>query len=56
MTERAVTLYRKALDLVIPVDSMEIAKLAKLFENIFRAVNIAALVDRDESPLRSNGR
>ena len=41
VTERAVALYRKALDLVIPVDSMEIAELAKLFENIFRAVNIA---------------
>ena len=41
VTERAVTLYRKALDLVIPVDTMEIAELAKLFENIFRAVNIA---------------
>ncbi len=41
VTARAVTLYKKALDLVIPVDSMEIAELAKLFENIFRAVNIA---------------
>jgi UDP-N-acetyl-D-glucosamine dehydrogenase len=40
-TERAVALYEKALDLVIPVDSMEIAELSKLFENIFRAVNIA---------------
>jgi UDP-N-acetyl-D-glucosamine dehydrogenase len=40
-TARAVSLYELALDRVIAVDSMEVAELAKLFENIFRAVNIA---------------
>lgn len=40
-TARAVALYERALDSVIAVDSMEVAELAKLFENIFRAVNIA---------------
>ena len=40
-TARAVALYERALDRVIAVDSMEVAELAKLFENIFRAVNIA---------------
>jgi len=40
-TARAVSLYERALDRVIAVDSMEVAELAKLFENIFRAVNIA---------------
>jgi UDP-N-acetyl-D-glucosamine dehydrogenase len=41
ITARAVALYERALDSVIAVDSMEVAELAKLFENIFRAVNIA---------------
>jgi UDP-N-acetyl-D-glucosamine dehydrogenase len=40
-TERAATLYRSALDTVVPVSSPEAAELTKLLENIFRAVNIA---------------
>jgi UDP-N-acetyl-D-glucosamine dehydrogenase len=40
-TERAVALYRSALDQVVPVSSPEAAELTKLLENIFRAVNIA---------------
>jgi UDP-N-acetyl-D-glucosamine dehydrogenase len=40
-SKRAVALYERALDRVIGVESMEVAELAKLFENIFRAVNIA---------------
>jgi UDP-N-acetyl-D-glucosamine dehydrogenase len=39
--ERAVELYRSALDTVIPVSSPEAAELTKLLENIFRSVNIA---------------
>ena len=40
-TERAVELYRRALDTVHPVSSPEAAELTKLLENIFRSVNIA---------------
>jgi UDP-N-acetyl-D-glucosamine dehydrogenase len=40
-TERAVDLYRDALDTVIPISSPEAAELTKLLENIFRSVNIA---------------
>jgi UDP-N-acetyl-D-glucosamine dehydrogenase len=40
-TERAVSLYRSALEQVVPVSSPEAAELTKLLENIFRAVNIA---------------
>jgi UDP-N-acetyl-D-glucosamine dehydrogenase len=40
-TERAVELYRGAVDTVVPVSSPEAAELTKLLENIFRAVNIA---------------
>src|ERR671914_1113819 len=40
-TERAVDLYRNALDTVIPISSPEAAELTKLLENIFRSVNIA---------------
>jgi UDP-N-acetyl-D-glucosamine dehydrogenase len=39
--ERALELYRSALDTVIPVSSPEAAELTKLLENIFRSVNIA---------------
>ncbi|HEX2046011.1 MAG TPA: nucleotide sugar dehydrogenase [Gaiellaceae bacterium] len=38
---RAVELYRRAIDTVIPVSSPEAAELTKLLENIFRSVNIA---------------
>jgi UDP-N-acetyl-D-glucosamine dehydrogenase len=40
-TERAATLYRKAIDTVHTVSSPEAAELTKLLENIFRSVNIA---------------
>jgi UDP-N-acetyl-D-glucosamine dehydrogenase len=40
-TERAVALYRTALDEVHAVSSPEAAELTKLLENIFRSVNIA---------------
>jgi UDP-N-acetyl-D-glucosamine dehydrogenase len=39
--ELAVALYQAAIDTVIPVSSTQIAEMAKLFENIFRCVNIA---------------
>jgi UDP-N-acetyl-D-glucosamine dehydrogenase len=34
-------LYRTAIDTVVPVSSTQVAEMAKLFENIFRGVNIA---------------
>lgn len=37
----AVKLYEKAIDKIIPVSSMRVAEMTKLFENIFRSVNIA---------------
>jgi len=40
-TERAVELYRRALETVHAVSSPEAAELTKLLENIFRSVNIA---------------
>jgi len=40
-TDRAVELYRRALETVHPVSSPEAAELTKLLENIFRSVNIA---------------
>ncbi|HLB18800.1 MAG TPA: nucleotide sugar dehydrogenase [Gaiellaceae bacterium] len=40
-TERAVELYRAAVDTVVPLSSPETAEMTKLLENIFRAVNIA---------------
>jgi UDP-N-acetyl-D-glucosamine dehydrogenase len=40
-TERAVELYRAAVDTVVPLSSPEAAEMTKLLENIFRAVNIA---------------
>jgi len=39
--ERAVTLYSRAIDTVIPVSSCGVAEATKLLENIFRSVNIA---------------
>ncbi|MEK6702782.1 MAG: nucleotide sugar dehydrogenase [Planctomycetota bacterium] len=39
--ELAVKLYQGAIQTVIPVGSAEVAEAAKVFENIFRAVNIA---------------
>lgn len=40
-TELALALYRSAIAKVVPVTSAEVAEAAKLFENTFRAVNIA---------------
>ncbi|MEO7678956.1 MAG: nucleotide sugar dehydrogenase, partial [Verrucomicrobiota bacterium] len=37
----AMKLYEGAIDKVVPVSSTQTAELAKLFENIFRSVNIA---------------
>jgi UDP-N-acetyl-D-glucosamine dehydrogenase len=40
-TERAVDLYRRVCDQVVPVSSPDVAEMTKLLENIFRSVNIA---------------
>lgn len=40
-TEIVKTLYSQAIDEVIPVSSSEVAEMAKLLENTFRATNIA---------------
>ncbi len=40
-TDRAVALYERAIDTVQPVTTPEAAEMTKLFENIFRSVNIA---------------
>lgn len=37
----AVALYSQAIEHIVPVSSTEVAEFAKLFENIFRSVNIA---------------
>ncbi len=37
----AETLYRQVIDQVVPVSSTQAAEMVKLFENIFRSVNIA---------------
>jgi UDP-N-acetyl-D-glucosamine dehydrogenase len=39
--ERAVALYSKTIDKVVPVSSCRVAEAAKLLENVFRSVNIA---------------
>lgn len=39
-TERAVMLYRHAVDTVVPVSSAGVAEMVKLLENTYRAVNI----------------
>jgi UDP-N-acetyl-D-glucosamine dehydrogenase len=39
--DRAVTLYSKTIDKVVPVSSCRVAEATKLLENIFRSVNIA---------------
>ena len=39
--ERAVSLYGKTIDKVVPVSSCRVAEATKLLENIFRSVNIA---------------
>ena len=39
--ERAIALYGKAIDTLVPVSSCRVAEATKLLENIFRSVNIA---------------
>jgi UDP-N-acetyl-D-glucosamine dehydrogenase len=40
-TRRAVELYKKVAQTVIPLSSPRVAELTKVFENVFRSVNIA---------------
>ena len=42
-TELAVKMYRRFIDIVVPVSSTRIAEMTKLLENIFRCVNIALM-------------
>jgi UDP-N-acetyl-D-glucosamine dehydrogenase len=39
--DRAVALYSRAIDTIVPVSSCRVAEATKLLENIFRSVNIA---------------
>src|SRR6266478_351980 len=39
--ERAMTLYGKTIDTIVPVSSCRVAEATKLLENIFRSVNVA---------------
>jgi len=39
--QRAVALYGKAIDTIVPVSSCRVAEATKLLENVFRSVNIA---------------
>lgn len=39
--DRAMALYRRAIDSLVPVSSCSVAEATKLLENIFRSVNIA---------------
>jgi UDP-N-acetyl-D-glucosamine dehydrogenase len=41
--KRAVALYSRAIDTIVPVSSCRVAEAAKLLENIFRSVNIALI-------------
>ncbi|MDX6593359.1 MAG: UDP-N-acetyl-D-glucosamine dehydrogenase [Gaiellales bacterium] len=40
-TQRAIELYSRSIDTLVPVSSPDAAEMAKLLENIFRSVNIA---------------
>lgn len=40
-TKLAELLYRQVAEVVVPVSSPEVAEMTKLFENVFRSVNIA---------------
>jgi UDP-N-acetyl-D-glucosamine dehydrogenase len=40
-TELAGLLYQQATDVVVPVSCPEVAEITKIFENVFRSVNIA---------------
>jgi UDP-N-acetyl-D-glucosamine dehydrogenase len=39
--DRAMALYGKAIDILVPVSSCRVAEATKLLENVFRSVNIA---------------
>src|SRR4051812_10692975 len=39
--EKAVALYKRAIDKILPVSSCRVAEATKLLENVFRSVNIA---------------
>src|SRR4051812_3793086 len=39
--EKAVALYNRAIDTIVPVSSCRVAEATKLLENVFRSVNIA---------------
>ncbi len=39
--EASVTLYEQIVDRVVPVSSARVAEMCKLFENVFRVVNVA---------------
>jgi UDP-N-acetyl-D-glucosamine dehydrogenase len=39
--DRAMALYSKAIDTIVPVSSCRVAEATKLLENVFRSVNIA---------------
>jgi UDP-N-acetyl-D-glucosamine dehydrogenase len=40
-TKLAELLYSQVVDLIVPVSCTEVAEMAKIFENVFRSVNIA---------------
>jgi len=40
-TEIATLLYRHIVEVVVPVSCLEVAEMTKVFENVFRSVNIA---------------
>lgn len=40
-TEMAKLLYSQVIDIVVPVSCPEVVEMAKIFENVFRSVNIA---------------
>lgn len=52
--ELAASLYRKAIEQVIPVSTAEVAEAAKILENVYRAVNIA-LVNEMKTVLTAMG-
>ncbi|MFP4261140.1 MAG: nucleotide sugar dehydrogenase, partial [Opitutales bacterium] len=41
--DRAMALYRHAIQTLVPVENCQVAEAAKLLENIFRSVNIALI-------------
>ena len=53
-TQLAELLYKQVIDTVVPVSSAEAAETTKLFENVFRNVNIA-LVNELRSFIAANG-